>query len=496
MQYVTIGTAGHVDHGKTCLVKALTGVDTDRLLEEKQRGLTLDLGFAPIDLGKEIQGGIIDVPGHERFIKNMLAGVCGMEIIILVIAADEGIMPQTVEHLQILSLMGIKKGLIALTRCDLADIMQKQKVKQDIKVLVQGTFLEQAQVIETSILTGEGIHAIQRELAYLARTLPPKDLSLPFILPIDRVFTVSGFGTVITGTLVQGRIHAGAKGILYPKGKEVRIRRLEIFGKKSEWVQAGARVAVNLPGAEKKQISRGMVLAQPGSQKTADRVDIQFQTVKNLKEPVKNNSRIQVCWGAGAFHGRLLLKDKEQILPGEKCQAQLRLEKELYIKPGDHLILRKYSPAETIGGGVVTQLCEKRRREKIFQKPKQSSETMEKIRALYQEAGFFPPKTCEVKKQLGKEQGFSTEFLKMIQQGELCRFGNGDYMARTFYMKGKECAAALFGKQGEIPTGIFRDTLEISRKCAITLLGSYDREHFTIWDGKKRILAHKWEENK
>ncbi len=283
MQYVTIGTAGHVDHGKTCLVKALTGVDTDRLLEEKQRGLTVDLGFAPVDLGQEIRGGIIDVPGHEHFIKNMLAGVWGMEIIIFVVAADEGIMPQTVEHLQILSLLGIKKGLIALTRCDLADATQKQKVRQDIETLVKGTFLEQAPVIETSILTGEGIKTIRKELSQLAKMLPPKDLSLPYFLPIDRAFTVPGFGTVITGTLVQGRICAGAKGILYPKGKEVKIRRLEIFGKQAEWVQAGTRVAVNLPGIEKKQISRGMVLAQPGSQKPAGRINIQFQTVKSLK---------------------------------------------------------------------------------------------------------------------------------------------------------------------------------------------------------------------
>ena len=179
MQYVTIGTAGHVDHGKTCLVKALTGVDTDRLLEERQRGLTVDLGFAPVDLGQEILGGIIDVPGHEHFIKNMLAGVWGMEIILFVVAADEGIMPQTVEHLQILSLLGIKKGLIALTRCDLADATQKQKVRQDIETLVKGTFLEQAPVIETSILTGEGIKTIRKELSQLAKMLPPKDLSLP-----------------------------------------------------------------------------------------------------------------------------------------------------------------------------------------------------------------------------------------------------------------------------------------------------------------------------
>ena len=188
MQYVTIGTAGHVDHGKTCLVKALTGVDTDRLLEEKQRGLTVDLGFAPVDLGQEIRGGIIDVPGHEHFIKNMLAGVWGMEIILFVVAADEGIMPQTVEHLQILSLLGIKKGLIALTRCDLADATQKQKVRQDIETLVKGTFLEQAPIIETSILTGEGIKTIRKELSQLAKMLPPKDLSLPYFLPIDRAF--------------------------------------------------------------------------------------------------------------------------------------------------------------------------------------------------------------------------------------------------------------------------------------------------------------------
>ena len=229
--------------------------------------------------------------------------------------------------MQILSLLGIKKGLIALTRCDLADATQKQKVRQDIETLVKGTFLEQAPVIETSILTGEGIKTIRKELSQLAKMLPPKDLSLPYFLPIDRAFTVPGFGTVITGTLVQGRICAGAKGILYPKGKEVKIRRLEIFGKQAEWVQAGTRVAVNLPGIEKKQISRGMVLAQPGSQKPVGRINIQFQTVRSLKEPVKNNSRIQVCWGCGTFQGRILLEGKEQIFPGEECHAQLRLEK-------------------------------------------------------------------------------------------------------------------------------------------------------------------------
>ena len=353
MKHVIIGTAGHVDHGKTLLVKALTGIDTDRLMEEKKRGITIELGFAPLDFDNGLQAGIVDVPGHEKFIKNMLAGAGGIDLAMLVVAADEGFMPQTVEHLEILSLLGIKDGLVVITKCDMVEPDWVEMIREDIAGGVEGPFLEGKPVFQVSAYTGQGIPELRQALGELVRKVEEKSLRTPFRLPIDRVFSVDGFGTVVTGTLIEGAVNVGDPVEVMPEGLEARVRNLQVHGKDVDTAFAGQRVAVNLAGVKKAELDRGDTVAWPKSARATRMLDVRLKNVKNSQRTILTGSQVHLYHGSSVRLAKVVLLDREALQPGESCYAQLRMTEDLAAKPGDRFVIRFYSPLETIGGGVI-----------------------------------------------------------------------------------------------------------------------------------------------
>ena len=349
MKHVIIGMAGHVDHGKTELVKALTGVDTDRLAEEKKRGITIDLGFARLDFPDGSCASIVDVPGHERFIKNMLAGAGGVDLAMLVVAADEGFMPQTVEHLDILQLLGVKDGLIVLTKTDLVDEDWLNMLEEDVKSCVKGTFLEDKPILRTSVRTGEGIEALREALHDLTLHAEEKSARTPFRLPIDRVFSVDGFGTIVTGTLIDGHIAVGDEAQLMPLGNQCRVRNLQVHGRDVSAVYAGQRAAVNLAGIKKESISRGDVLCRTDSMQPSLMLDVKLQNLPDSKRIIESGSRLHLYHGAAVRLAKAVLLDRDALRPGESCYAQLRLSEALAARQGDRFVVRFYSPLETVG---------------------------------------------------------------------------------------------------------------------------------------------------
>ena len=354
MKNIIIGTAGHVDHGKTALIKALTGIETDRIKEEKKRGITIELGFAYLDLPDGEKAGIIDVPGHEKFVKNMLAGAGGIDLALLVIAADEGFMPQTREHLGILSLLNIPEGIIVITKKDMVDEDWLEVVCEDIRNEVKGTFLENAQMIAVSSYTGEGIEELRQAIFQLIdQKTQIKNLDIPFRIPIDRIFSVEGFGTVITGTLIEGKMKVGDPVTIYPSRLESRIRNLQVHSHDVEEAYAGQRVAVNLAGLKKADLNKGDVVAAPNSMHTTMMIDIKLTVLKDCEREILNATRLHLYHGARDVLCKIVLLDRDSISAGESCYAQLRLEEEIAVKTGDRFVLRFYSPLETIGGGVV-----------------------------------------------------------------------------------------------------------------------------------------------
>lgn len=356
MKNIIIGTAGHIDHGKTTLIKALTGRNTDRWEEEQKRGITIDLGFTYFDLKNGDRAGIIDVPGHERFINNMVAGVVGMDLVLLVIAADEGIMPQTREHMDILGLLGIKESIIVLNKCDLVDAEWLELVKEEVKDELEGTFLEDAPIVEISAVTGQGLDNLIDTIERLtADEVVEKDIHTIPRLPIDRVFTLSGFGTIITGTLLAGTITKDDSLQMYPVGKECKIRNIQVHGQDVERCYAGQRVAINLSNVKKSEIKRGCVLAPPDNMKNTRLLDVRMNILKDSKRLLKNQSRLHLFTGTSEILCRAVLLDKEEIGPGESGFVQLRLEEEIALRRGDKFVVRFYSPMETIGGGVVLE---------------------------------------------------------------------------------------------------------------------------------------------
>ena len=356
MRNIIIGTAGHIDHGKTTLIKALTGRETDRLEEEKRRGITIDLGFTYFDLPNGSKAGIIDVPGHERFIKNMLAGVVGMDMVLLVIAADEGIMPQTTEHLNILNILGLENGIVVLTKCDLADQEWISLVKEDIRDSLKSTFLEESPIVEVSSKTGYGIDKLIQEINGLAqKAVKERDLNTISRLPIDRVFSIQGFGTVITGTLITGILKKGDEVEIYPVNKISRIRNIQVHSSDAEKAYAGQRTAINLSNIKKTDIYRGCVIAPVNSMKNTMMLDVKLNLLKSSKRIVVNRSRLHFYTGTSEILTRVVLLDRDELSPGESCYAQLRLEEEVAVRRGDKFIVRFYSPVETVGGGEIIE---------------------------------------------------------------------------------------------------------------------------------------------
>ena len=356
MKNIIVGTAGHIDHGKTTLIKALTGRNTDRWEEEQRRGITIDLGFTYFDLKNGDRVGIIDVPGHEKFINNMVAGVVGMDLVLLVVAADEGIMPQTREHMDILGLLGIKKSILVINKCDLVDEEWLELVEEEIQEELEGTFLEGAPVVKVSAATGQGLDELTDTIQQLmSDEVVAKDTQTIPRLPIDRAFTLSGFGTIITGTLISGTITREDVLEMYPIGKECKIRNIQVHGQNQDKCYAGQRVAINLSNVKKKEISRGCVLAPKNSMKNTDLLDVKLKVLEDSMRILTNHERLHLYTGTSEILCRAVLLDKEQIGPGEEGLVQLRLEEEIAVKRGDRFVVRFYSPMETIGGGIVLE---------------------------------------------------------------------------------------------------------------------------------------------
>ena len=356
-----IGTAGHVDHGKTSLIKALTGTDTDRLKEEKKRGITIELGFAGLTMPDGQKVGIIDVPGHEKFIKNMLAGAGSVDVALLVIAADEGIMPQTREHLDILRMLKINCGVIALSKSDLVEDEWLEMVAMEIEEEMQGSFLEGAKIIPVSAATGAGVEELRRHLFELLAQSPEK-VAANFRLPIDRVFTMEGFGTVVTGTLLEGSLHEDDDITLYPTIHTTRARRIQVFGQLTEVAHPGQRVAVNLAQLKLEDVSRGNVLAPAGSIENSHILDVRLDVLPNIGREVFNNTRVHLYHGTKDLLCRIALIGTAELKPGTSGYAQLQLAEPLAAKCGDPFVIRFYSPLETIGGGIILDPCPKKAR--------------------------------------------------------------------------------------------------------------------------------------
>jgi selenocysteine-specific elongation factor len=361
MRSLIVGTAGHIDHGKSALVRALTGTDPDRLKEEKERGITIDIGFAHAELGPEVVASFIDVPGHERFVRNMLAGAHGIDAVVLVVAADESVMPQTREHFHICRLLGIPRGLLVLTKCDVADADSQAIAEMEARELVAGSFLEGAPVLRVSAKTGLGLDALKSALLRIAEATPLRPAQGLLRLPIDRVFTLHGFGTVATGTIVSGRLALGDELEVLPTGRRGRVRGLQVHGDSVEDAVAGSRAAVNLAGLEVSDLARGDVLARPGTLRPTSIVDVELTLVAG-ERPLQDQTRVRVHLASAERLARVRLLEGECAEPGRPVLAQLRLESTAATGRGDRLILRSYSPARTIGGAVVLDpLAPKRR---------------------------------------------------------------------------------------------------------------------------------------
>ncbi len=353
MKHIILGTAGHVDHGKTSLVKALTGIDTDRLKEEKERGITIELGFASLLLKNGTRLGIVDVPGHEKFVKNMVAGAGGIDLVALVIAADEGIMPQTREHLDICSLLGIKTGLVALTKTDMVDVDWLDLVREDIREFLKGTFLEGAPIVPVSAVDGRGIPEFVSALDRIVAGLQAVERSDLFRLPIDRVFTMKGFGTVVTGTLISGKVATGDQIEILPGRIQARVRGIQVHNEPAEVAEAGQRTAVNLQGIDRESIERGNVLVHPGIFEPSARIDVHFRYLSSAPGKLKSRSLVRFHSGTTEIISRLTLLDRDELAPGEQVFAQIVFETPGVNMAGDRFVIRSYSPVRTIGGGSV-----------------------------------------------------------------------------------------------------------------------------------------------
>jgi len=354
MKQVVLGTAGHIDHGKTSLIRALTGIDTDRLKEEKLRGITIELGFAHMILPSGERLGIVDVPGHERFVKHMVAGATGIDLVALVIAADEGVMPQTREHMEICELLRVKKGLVVLTKIDLVDDPDWiEMVRDDVTSFLKGTFLEGAPIIPVSSTTGEGLDQLRAALDAIVAHIDPRSPDGPFRLSVDRVFTMRGFGTVVTGTSLSGKLAVGDPVTIYPSMHKTKVRGLQVHNQEVQEIYPGQRTAINLQGIERLLVQRGDVVATPGALVATHMVDVHLHMLASAPRPVKNRAKIRFHTGTAEHIATLVLLDQEEVPPGREAFAQIRLEHPIAALRGDRFVMRSYSPVQTIGGGSI-----------------------------------------------------------------------------------------------------------------------------------------------
>lgn len=441
MKHVIVGTAGHVDHGKTALVKALTGIDTDRLKEEKERGITIDIGFAHLTLPGGRKIGIVDVPGHERFVKNMVAGATGIDCVMLVIAADEGVMPQTREHLAICSLLGVKRGLVALTKIDLVDKDWLSLVMEDVTEFLHGSFLASAPIVAVSSVTGEGIGELLVALEECVKTVGEESDADVFRLPIDRVFTVKGFGTVVTGSVVGGRIAVGEEIVILPKGLKGRVRGLQSYGTSVEIAHRGQRAAINIQGLDRQEAQRGDVVCRPGTVVPSHRLDTRLEALPFNSREIKNRQIVRFHLGTCDVMARVVLIGREILEPGETGYAQFFLERPTVIVAGDRFVIRGYSPAITIGGGeVLDPLPRKYRKSTLGYREEletlEHGEGEEKVKVVINRGGWTGVGIKELVMRTGWSENWVKDILERLwstKQAFLIEAEEKRSVSRPFY---------------------------------------------------------------
>lgn len=470
MQNVIVGTAGHVDHGKTCLIKALSGIDTDRLKEEKKRGITIELGFANLIDTDGVHIGIIDVPGHEKFVKNMLAGIGGIDLVLLVVALDEGVMPQTVEHFEILKMLQIRQGIVVLTKSDTVDSDWADMVEEDVRELIKGSFLEQAELIRVSSYTGENIDVLRQKIVTMAKQAgkrrEEKEL---FRLPIDRVFTMEGFGTVVTGTLVEGMCEAGEEVMVYPQERLLKIRGVQSHGQKEEKASAGQRTAINLAGIKKEELSRGQVLAYPGSLVNSTMVDATLRLFDSTQRKLKNGDRVHLSYGSAQAIGKVILLDCEVVEAGQEALVQIRFDDPICVKRNDKFIIRFYSPVETFGGGTILNPAadkHKRGQEDIIEslRLKKTGTDMEILEQMVNEESRRFPEAKDLAAWMDLTVSEAEQMLDTLRnKKKILHLNDGSFVGKAYWEKVSELAnqvLAYFHRENPIVEGMDREELK------------------------------------
>jgi len=510
MKSIIIGTAGHIDHGKTTLVKALTGIDTDRLEEEKRRGITIDLGFAHLELaapsGEKLRLGFVDVPGHERFVRNMLAGVGGIDLVLLVVAADESIKPQTREHFEICRLLSIPRGITVITKADMVDADTLNVVKLEVEEFVRDSFLDTSRspVVTVSARTGSGLAELKKEIARLAVEIPSRDTETLFRLPIDRVFVMKGFGTVVTGTLIAGRVRKEEEVVVFPTRQRVRVRGVQVHGSATDQAIAGQRTALNLAGVQVEDLARGMTLAPPDLLETTQRIDVQLSLLKDARA-MKSRSRVHlhvftvetiagVSFHEGAF------SEANELKPGTTAFARLRTTDPILVLPGDHLILRQFSPVVTIGGAVVLDAFPLRRQKREatlkFLQTLASGSLAEKLLARVHRRTSEGLTLADAVRETGLRQtALKPVIATLVQQKQFIQAGDYLITSEAFITARNRASAALdaFHKANPLVAGMSKEELreKLSLQPAVleAMLGEMVRERKVEITGEQVKLA-------
>jgi selenocysteine-specific elongation factor len=471
--HIIVGTAGHIDHGKTSLVKVLTGVDTDRLKEEKERGITIELGFAPLNLPSGIRVGLVDVPGHERFVKNMVAGATGIDLVLLVIAADEGVMPQTREHLDICQLLGTRGGVVVLTKTDMVDDDWLELVTEDVKEYMSGTFLEDAPVVPFSSVDGSGKGDLLRILDEMAAKVPSRSASGIFRLPVDRVFSMKGFGTVVTGTLISGGVRTGDEVVFYPGQMKAKLRGVQVHGGSVKESFAGIRTALNLQGVEKDQINRGDTASHAGTLAPTFLLDARIQLLSSAPRALKNRARVRLNLFTSEVMARVILLDSEILEPGQQAFVQLRMDAAAVAQPGDRFVLRSYSPITTIGGGVVLDpvpVKHRRMRQPVLDHLSRldTEDLAARMEALLADAGDHGIRIVDISPRAGIQVKETLDLIKSLEsEKKAVLIGSGEaamsYSSESYEgLKGKLVNTLnTFHKANPVKPGMGREELRM-----------------------------------
>ncbi len=469
MKHIIIGTAGHIDHGKTTLIKALTGRETDTLQEEKNRGISINLGFTYFDLPSGRRAGIIDVPGHEKFIKNMLAGISSIDVVLLVIAADEGIMPQTREHFEILKLLNIKKGIVVLTKSDLVEADWLDMIKEDIKEEFKDTFLEDAPIHAVSSKTKMGFEELIVDIDKLTEEVEAKDTEGHFRLPVDRSFSISGFGTVVTGTIISGKVSLGDTVEIYPGKVKAKVRGIRVHDVPSELGEAGQRCAINLANIKVSEVQRGNVVAKEDIMEPSLIIDCKLYHIKTAEKSIVNRQRVRLYHGTEEIICRIIPLDKEEIKPGQWAYVQLRLEKSITVQRNDRYIIRSYSPMNTIAGGIIIEPNAKKSKKVTAEyleelKLKESGKSTNILENTVKNLSDTYPDSLAILKSLGKNMDNIEEELKALEDQEtIIRLGGQDnsiFIHKDFLKdKTKELKALIedFHKKNPLKFGMSKE---------------------------------------